>query len=293
MNADFYVKIREVAVSAKGARKKVASFLLQYPQEVAFMTIERLAESCGVSAGMVSRTVREIGFNGFSDMQNRIRAMVRKNISPTVRFKRAGRRKMILRDTVRFEMKNLASILRLNSEQTIQNAIDLICQAPAVHVVGLRGSYVLAFSLAMWLDRIRENVFLMEFGAGMLVEQVKRFAPGDLVIIISFPRYVRESLLMAQEAKIAECALLAITDSFASPLTMQADLALLAPFESASFFNSPVAAYGLVSTLTAAVAQRLGDRSVSELERCDAIQNRWKQLFSRDDSWQVNLPAEG
>ncbi len=91
MNGDFYSKIRAFIATAKGARRKAVTFLLQKPEEAAFMTIEGLAEASGVSAGMVSRTVREMGFVGFADMQNQIRQVVRRNISRSAMLRRASR----------------------------------------------------------------------------------------------------------------------------------------------------------------------------------------------------------
>lgn len=290
VSADFYAKIRDFTASAKGARKKLVSFLLQHPEEAAFMTIEEIAVSSGVSAGMVSRTVRKMGFDGFADMQNQIRHVVRKNITPAARLQRASQGEATFRDTVRFEMKSLASILKLNSEESVRNAVSLLAKASAVHVIGLRSSYAPAYAMVLGLSQIRRNVFLVDLGAGTLAEQVQRLSSGDLVMIISFPRYLKESLLMAQEAKIAKCPVLAVTDSFASPLAMQADVALLSPYESLSFFNSPIAAMGLVNTLLAETAQALGEKSAAELERIGAIQNRWKLLVSSEDSWRPNLP---
>lgn len=289
MSGDFYAKIRDFTLSAKGARKKVVTVLRQRPEEAAFMTIEGLAAASGVSAGMVSRTVREMGFDGFADMQSQIRHVMRKNISPSARFRHARQGEATFRDTVRWEMKNLAAVLKLNSEETVRQATTLLANAPSVHIMGLRSSYAPAYSLSFGLLQIRQKVMLMDISAGLLSEQAKRFAPGDLMVILSFPRYVRESLLMAQESKTAGCSLLAITDSFSSPLTMQADAALLAPYESTSFFNSPIASYGIINTLLAGTAQTLGDKSAHELERLANIQNRWKVLISSEDAWQPNL----
>lgn len=290
MSGDFYSKIREFTHSAKGARKKVVTVLLQQPEEAAFMTIEGLAAASGVSAGMVSRTIREMGFDGFADMQRQIRHVVRKNISPTVRLRHAQERASF-RDMVRFEMRNLAAVLKLNSEDSIQQAAKMLAEAPNLHVLGLRSSFAPAYSLAFYLQQVRQGVMLMDLSAGNLSEQAKRFRDGDLVVIFSFPRYVRESLLMAQESKTAGCNLLTLTDSFSSPLTMQADVALLAPYESTSFFNSPIAMYGIVNTLIAETAQRLGENGAAELERLTAIQNRWNVLISTEDAWQPNLPS--
>ncbi len=292
MRGDFYAKIRKFTLTAKGARKKVVTVLLQNPEEAAFMTIEGLATVSGVSAGMVSRTVREIGFDGFADMQNQIRQVVRKNISPSVRIQRARQDGSIFRDCVRWEMRNLAQLLKLNSEDTIRKAAAMLAKAPAVHVLGLRSSFAPAYSLSFGLGQIRQNVNLMDLSSGLLAEQAKRLSPKDLMVIISFPRYVRESLLMAQEAKTADCDLLAITDSFSSPLAMQADTALLAPFESSSYFNSTIAMYGITNSLLVASAQVLGEKGIQQLERLGIIETRWKLLINSEDAWRPNLLDE-
>ena len=293
MSGDFYAKIRDFTLSAKGARKKVVTFLLHKPEEAAFMTIEGLAAVSGVSAGMVSRTVREMGFNGFADMQNQIRQVVRKNITPSTRIRRIRQDGTIsFREVVRWEMKNMAQLVKLNSEDTIYRAATMLANAPAVHVLGLRSSFAPAYSLAFGLGQIRQYVYLMDLSSGLLAEQAKRVARDDLMVLISFPRYVRESLLMAQEAKAAGCEIMAITDSFSSPLTMQADIALLAPFESSSFFNSTVAMYGITNALLVETAQLLGDKGVKELERLNTIEQRWKLLISSEDAWRPNLKDE-
>jgi len=293
MRGDFYAKIREFTLTAKGARKKVVTFLLQKPEEAAFMTIEGLATASGVSAGMVSRTVREMGFDGFADMQSQIRQVVRKNISSSIRIRRARQDGSTFRDCVRWEMHNLAQLMKLNCEETIRKAASMLAKAPAVHVLGLRSSFAPAYSLAFGLGQIKQNVNLMDLSSGLLAEQAKRLSPKDLMVIISFPRYVRESLLMAQEAKTAGCDLLAITDSFSSPLAMQADMALLAPFESSSYFNSTVAMYGITNSLLVTVAQFLGEKGVQQLERLSTIETRWKLLINSEDAWRPNLLDEG
>ena len=289
MSGDFYAKIREFTHTAKGARKKVVTFLLQKPEDAAFMTIEGLAAVSEVSAGMVSRTVREMGFDGFADMQRQIRQVVRKNITPSTRIRRVRQDGSTFRDCVHWEMRNLARILKLNSEETIRKGAGMLAKAPAVHILGLRSSFAPAYSLYFGLSQIRQNVNLMDLSFGLLVEQAKRFSPKDLTVIISFPRYVRESLLMAQEAKTAGCEILAVTDSFSSPLTMQADIALLAPFESSSYFNSTIAMLGITNSLLVATAQTLGEKSVQQLERLGVIETRWQQLISVEDAWRPNL----
>ena len=292
MGADFYTKVSEYNTIAKGARRKVGTFLSQRPEEAAFMTIEELAAGSGVSAGMVSRTVREMGFDGFSDMQSQIRKLVRKNITPAARLQRAQRGEGSFRYHVRSELKSLASTLKMNAEQTFGTAAHFLATARAVHVMGLRSSHAAAYSLAVGLAQIREDVYHITLDAGLLAEEIKRIRPGDVFAVIAFPRYQRESLLMTREAKNIGCSIIAITDGFSSPLAMQADVTFLAPFESPTYFNSPVATYGIVGTLLGQTSRLLGAKSQEELERLYDIQNRWRQLVDSKDAWEQSLPLD-
>ena len=288
----FYAKISEFNATAKGARKKVVVFLSQHPEEAAFMTIEGLAASSGVSAGMVSRTVREMGFDGFADMQEQIRRLVRKNITPVARLQRAQSGEGSFRHHVRHGIKSLANMLKLNAEETFVAGAGLLASAPAVHILGLRSSYVLAYSLALGLRQIREKVYHMRIAAGLLAEEIKRIRQGDVFVVIAFPRYQRESLLMTQEAKQLGCSIIALTDGFSSPLAMQADVTFLAPFESPSYFNSPIAGYSVISTLLGQTARILGTESQEDLEHLLAIQNRWRTLVDSKDAWDQHLMVD-
>ena len=130
----------------------------------------------------------------------------------------------------------------------------------------------------MSLDQIRKNVYLADLGPGRIVDCIKRFASGDAVIIFSFPRYIPEALGMAGEARRAGCTLLGVSDSASSPLTLQSDLYLVAPYAGVSFFNSPAAPLALVSALVTQVVNMLGEESRAELDRFLDIQNRWTEM---------------
>ena len=293
MDSDFSIKIKEFASSAKGARKKIAMLMLHRPDDASFMTIEELAANVGISAGMVSRVVRDMGYVGFADMQAHLRQSVRKNFSPTARLQEARDTHAGAQDSLRQDMENLSSIARLNSDEILSKAAGFLVQAPAVHVMGLRTSHAVAHFLVSALGQLRRNVTLLGSDSGGIVEQIKSFDPGDVVVLVSFPRYLVETLRMAEEAKVAGCTLLGITDSTASPLALESDVALLAPYEGTSFFNSLVAPLGIVNLLLAYVADMLQDKGVAELERMNSIRERWNQLIDKKHAWEgiVKTPS--
>lgn len=288
MGKDFYDTVYQFGLTAKGRRKKLAAFLLRSPNEAALMTIEDIAEKIGASAGMVSRAVRHMGFDGFADMRRLMRKDMLKTLSPSGRMqKRPGRPSS--RESLEQDQENLAAIATLNSEKNFNAAAELLATARAVHVFGLRSSYPLAYFLSLCLEQIRENVCLVDLATGRLIEQIKKFKEDDAVVLFSFPRYLRDTLLMAGEARRAGCRILGISDSMSSPLGMQADIALASPYAGVSFFNSPAAPFALVSALATQAVHVLGKKGSDELDRWLDIQSRWCEMMDASDALRINV----
>lgn len=284
MGKSFYDKVYEFNATAKGSQKRLATFLLRSPNEAALMTIEGMAEAVGVSAGMVSRAVRKMGFDGFAEMQRHIRKGMLKTLSPSGRLKKSSSSSSGA-ESLAQDARNLTAITTLNPDKNFRKASDLLIEAPRVHVMGLRSSYPLAYFLALCLEQLRDDVFLMDPATGRISEQITRLKPGDLAVLISFPRYLCDSLRMAQEARRAGCNLLAITDSLSAPLALQADAALVAPYEGASFFNSLVAPLSLVNALLTDVVAALGEKGAAALEHLADVQKRWNIMPDDNEAW--------
>ena len=278
MTKDFYDVVYQYSLTAKGRRKKLAAFLLRSPNEAALMTIENMAEAVGATAGMVSRAVRHMGFDGFTDMQRLMRKGLLKTLSPSARLYKTPHAPSCM-EALEQDQQNLTAISTLNSEAQFYAAAKLLAEAPAVHVFGLRSSYALAYFLALTLDQVRGDVHLLEITAGKIVDQIKRFKPGHAVVLFSFPRYLPESLYIAEEAHRFGCTVLGVSDSVSSPLSLQSDMKLVAPYVGVSFFNSLAAPFALVSALVTQTVNALGEAGRTELDLFLDIQGRWTKMI--------------
>ena len=74
-----------------------------------------------------------------------------------------------------------------------------------------------------------------------MFEQIMRIGKNDILIGISFPRYLTQTVKAFKFAKENGATVIAITDSPASPLAEDADHLLLARSDMASFVDSLVA----------------------------------------------------
>jgi len=82
-----------------------------------------------------------------------------------------------------------------------------------------------------------KSVKLLKPGIGDIPEQVLGSRSGDVLIAISFRRYTRETLDIAQKVKNKGVDLIAITNSAVSPLAMMADIRLSVKTEIPTYIN--------------------------------------------------------
>ena len=95
--------------------------------------------------------------------------------------------------------------------------------------------------------------------------------PGDVLVVTSVAPYTRSVAEAAAAAKQAGLAVIALTDTLASPLVPPADHTFLIPHDSSFFSNSMGAYVVFCEGLLNLVATRLGKRSLQALER----RERW------------------
>ena len=282
MNYQFHKQIKDFAHTSKGAKRKLALYLLENTHEAAFMNVGEVAARVGISPGTVSRVAQAMGFSGFPDIQERIRAVIRSNIAPAARMEKANVTEFDWNRSVELDLENLQNLLRRNSLELLREAAVLMIKASAVHVMGTRSSYSLAYFLAFNLGQIRDNTRLVEVLPGQFVDAVRALKPGTLFIAVGLPRYQRETVLLAQKAKKIGGKVLSITDSIFSPLATVSDICLLVPCETLSFFNSYVAAFGLVNGLITQAALFQKGKSAKFLEESNILHERYDTFFDEN-----------
>ena len=95
----------------------------------------------------------------------------------------------------------------------------------------------------------------------------------DAVIVISFAPYSREALTVVQIARRKGCKIVAMTDSFVSPLARNANVTILFSVQSPSFFPSIVSGIAAAEALVELLASRSGAKTVRRIEEAE------QQLF--------------
>ena len=171
--------------------KQVAAFVLDHPSDMALQTLAVIADRCQVQPSTVVRFAKAFGYDGASDMQALFRdEMLTHAPSPSYADRirhfnqRAGGRCAVAPRPdagVRRQQHPGARHLKSVRQADLERAIEMIREANAVYIVGLRRSFPVAAYLAYALRHVDKRAYLIDGVAGMLAEQqqVHKEGPAD------------------------------------------------------------------------------------------------------------------
>ena len=170
---------------------------------------------------------------------------------------------------------NIKESLANLDEESFNQAVDTICRAKSIFIIGIRSSSMLADFLNHYLCYMFGNVkLLFSNSTNELFEQIFRITKDDVLIAISFPRYSSRTKLAAEFAKKKGASVIAITDSDSSPIASYADSKLYAKSDMASFVDSLVAPLSIINALIAAIGRKKKD---TIKETFDDLEKIWEE----------------
>ncbi|MDH2293490.1 MurR/RpiR family transcriptional regulator [Cobetia sp. 1AS1] len=237
-----------------------ARFLLDHPQEVAFGTVAALADKAGVTPSTMIRFANALGFSGFSEMQKLFRSRLveaEPDYNERIRVARevTGTSPSVNELLMNFAEANLQALAQLPHRvptQDIERALDLMQAAEAIHLLGARRSFVVSSYLAYSLRHVAKRAFLMDGMGAMYREQAEAVSERDCLLVTSFAPYAEEVQNAVRSVRERGVPIILITDSSLSPLTRQADVALVVNEAEVQGFR------GLTSTLCLAQVLAIG-----------------------------------
>ncbi|NHH84234.1 SIS domain-containing protein [Burkholderia gladioli] len=251
-----------------------AGFLLDFPDEVAVLSMRKVAERVGVQPAALVRLSQQLGFPGWNELREIFVARVRTRPEALTSKARAlvlgGSRESLIQGLAIAQSHNLEVTFAQNETKIIEVA-KMLRKAQHVHVAGFRSCYPIAFILVYGYRLFRSSVSLVNGEAGTLEMQLRSMAKGDATVVTSFAPYSADAVRVAQAAEDQGCKLVAITDSAVSPLALHADHVLIFSNESPSFFPSLVAASAISESLVAHLLALEGRSAIELLEATESM----------------------
>ena len=260
MNEDILTLIQEKFSTFSKGQKRIAKFITEDYDKAAFMTAGKLGQTVGVSESTVVRFATELGYSGYPTMQKAMQEMVLNRLTSAQRLEIANDR-LGSQDVVKTVLQSDADKLNQTAETINQEdfsaVVDAILGAKHIYLLGVRSAAALANFAGYYLNYMFPYVrVITTSGGGEMFEQLVNVEAGDVVLAFSFPRYSTATIKGAQYCRSVGATVVAITNSYASPLAQCGDYVLVAKSDMVSFADSLVAPLSVVNALLVALSTK-------------------------------------
>ncbi len=266
-------RLKDGAGAFSKNQRVLARHVLANYQSVAFATVSQLAGQSGVSEATVVRFAKVLEFSGYPAFQKEIRRLVRAELRGAERFKLGAAHNAPERTPLDVitekERENIAALYQSHDPQAFASAIQMLRRASEVVVVGTRSTAPLAYHFWFALNKIAVAATRVSTIGSETYDCLNRLDKRACVVVIGFPRYLREQVKLLEFAKSRKLATLTITDSAFSPL--RGRVSLFAPAESASFVAFHCAPLVLINALVHELSVADESQTLAALNRFEAV----------------------
>jgi DNA-binding MurR/RpiR family transcriptional regulator len=255
---------------------RIADYVVENGDQACFLNLRGLAAAARVSGPTAVRFVRRLGYRDFQSFRSDLQRNLRERLKGGKTGRGSGKPEKangLIREIFEQEAEAIENSLRLVSEEDFRTAIDAVCRADTVYLLGGKTSFALAYFLYFRLSKLGIDCKLVHFGGPSLFRELAAIGSRDLVIAIGFQRTPSEVQLALKAADRKKAAIVAISDPPASPISARADVTLYADRGPRLKMRSMAAYLALCTALVAGVAARLGKRSARIAAEVDALEN--------------------
>lgn len=267
----------EMPQMSKG-QKAIARFILSDYERAAYMTAAKIGEQTGVSESTVVRFTMELGYDGYPHFQKMLQEELKEKLTYLQRLNASKRYEgdaQVLKSIMQTDIENLKHTMEMADTDAFSKAVQMILTARKIYLIGLRSSSPLSSFMHFYFTLLFDDVrHIHTNSANEVFEQVLPIGPGDLIIGISFPRYSSRTIQSIKYARQRGAGVLAITDKPDSPLADNADVALYARSEMASFVDSLTSPLSVINALIVAVGIHRREHIEQTFE---ALENLWDE----------------
>jgi DNA-binding MurR/RpiR family transcriptional regulator len=235
-----------------------------------------------VSAATVVRFARALGYEGYTDLQEDIRAALPQYNTPSQKLAQRISEGSFASNV----SANIAEVNIRNIEQTLQNvslemldlAVDEMVNADRILIfsggLSSMAAVMAQHSLTMLGFQARASI---NGGLAQTLE-MSTIGPRDAVIVISIWRYLKDAVAAATYAHDAGAKVIALTDSLISPLAPPSDYMFIATTERAAHSRSLTGLISLIDLINATIVSKRPRESMQALKRIDDLYHQQGSL---------------
>lgn len=269
---------------SKGQRS-IAAYIARHYEKAVFMTAAMLGRECGVSESTVVRFAFAMGYEGYPELQEKLRSLVRQRLTSEQRFDLISEvdRRDVMRTVLKNDMQNIRKTVEELSQADFDRAELLMRSARRLYVMGLRSAAPLAQFMYHYLRQIFDEVTLVHDTPGDVFEEIVRIGQGDVLVGISYPRYSSRTLEAMRFARENGAQVIGMTDGELSPLKEVSDICLCAHTDMTGFVDSLAAPLSLINALIVSLGLSRRAELSEHFKRLEGIWNAHSVYIDKMD----------
>ena len=274
------LKIKEMLSSLSPTEQRIASFILDYPQEVIGMSVEELATTCGTSISSVVRLCKSIGYSGYKELCRMLSTDLAVSQMESVGYDdvRPGDSvEAIYRHVCMNEIKAVESTMTIMSLPDLEKAVELIAEAKRVDFYGMGISGLVALDARNKFLRI-DKISLATADSHDQMLTASTLRPGDVAVLFSYSGDTRDVLEIADIAKKNNATIISITRYSKNLLVQRSDVQLYASAAESLIrsgaMGSRIAMLTIVDVLYTCVASRDYEKVKPQLDKTRMVTMR-------------------
>lgn len=253
--------------------RRLADVVIANKKDLLAYSATELAGLAGASKASTARFFRRLGYSGFSDFRQHMRAQVSQQ-SPLARIGRAPARQSEsarLQAHVQDDVARLKNLLESLADEVLERSLELLIRARRVWIVGYRNGCMTAFYASALLSQVRHGVHLLNELSGREAEFLADLNDKDLLLAVDFRRRTSRLPRIVAAAKSSGARVLLLTDTPLSALASQAAAILHCPSQTEQMFDSYVSAISLINYLATSMAARTPGQTHARMSRIEQL----------------------
>lgn len=240
-------------------QQKIAQFVLDHPFKVAIYAIDEFAAAVGTSTASANRFVKALGYDGYAAFRQDIIKGFESVLDSVHRLKNeqktANSLQQICDQVLSEAERNIALTRKTITNESCEQAVQMILNANRIFILGFGSSAYLSSLMERRLFPYKNTIFPLNSPGG-IAEAVRKLTfanKEDLIIVISFPRYLNDTVLLAKSMYEKGIPILAFTDKLTSPIVPYAQCTLYTHSDTQFGQNSEATTLAYIEAIMACV----------------------------------------
>ncbi len=269
--------IQAYYIEMSKSQKKVATYVMDQPRKVAMLSAQEIGSEIGVSETTVIRFCYSLQLSGYSELQKIIREQLLFQESSFTAYQKSKleleQEPHFLRKVMEQDRVAITETVNQIKEEDYEAAIEQLSKAETIYILGLRSSFTAANWLSYTLGLVKGNVQLMRPETEDVIQTLSQMNEKSVVVVISFHRYLKETIQIAELAHEQQAFIIGITDSLLAPIHAYSQLLFPIYSPNKSTLDATTALFSFMNAIVAGL-------SVKEKDSFEKRQKTYQALTS-------------